>query len=741
MPRNIRDIINDIININNEILNYKYSEQLDTEALQKYIHESIVRGEVIDTTNPLTALLKKNYELEREQKESVFTSSAIVTGQDINSLQFKNELELELLKYDLSVFTDDEFNAKRKEIRTQMSEGKEIQTEDAVTKLLIRERQLERTILQNNLEKNYLGQGYDKDSDIFKKSVELDMLRADMQELDQDALAREKASYEEKVNNNQEIDANNSYLQALHKEAQLKSEVDAMKEAETRRQAEERQRQEERERVGEGNNILIEELLENLYPNPEPEKPKKGFFERIRGFFSRKPKTEPAKTEAVVEEPVVTEPVKEETKEENTNEVTKENEVTKDNAVKEVTHKELEEKQKKEKEEQLKAAQERKRKKEEERQRKYRVEFAGKDLDPIIKNSGNIEQLAEQLNKNQNLSEEQKEHLQKRIGAIAKVQALETSRTIKQKNRPPCVKYKDGTILLKNKRHDVAKQSSMNGCWSAVLSDMLGHFGVDLTQEEIRAYRPDLAAQIANNDVKAFMERLNKDETNEINAMADLIQRVVPNVAQHHMSISTKNPANMAVVKETVTDALLNKNSPVAVCYKGHYLSIVGIKGDTLVVQNPDPRFDTKYQKLAINDLFAAGGQVTLDWMEDLKFTKEGACKNATSQWDYMGIKCDKREFVAGKNPNQPLHLKGNEYYDGYRMSQGIEETIYMPKMSFGKEKELEQKEINKNQTENIIKGNLKIEDIQLNVMQNDENEITNDHEHEEDIEMGRNTL
>ena len=215
MPRNIRDIINDIININKEILNYKYSEQLDTEALQKHIHESIVRGEEIDTTNPLTALLKKNYELEREQKENVFTSSAIVTGQDINSLQFKNELELELLKYDLSVFAGDEFDAKRKEIRTQMSEGKEIQTEDAVSKLLIRERQLERTILQNNLEKNYRGQGYDKDSDIFKKSVELDMLRADMQELDQDALDREKASYEEKVNNKQEIDTNNIYENLL----------------------------------------------------------------------------------------------------------------------------------------------------------------------------------------------------------------------------------------------------------------------------------------------------------------------------------------------------------------------------------------------------------------------------------------------------------------------------------------------------------------------------------------------
>ena len=284
---------------------------------------------------------------------------------------------------------------------------------------------------------------------------------------------------------------------------------------------------------------------------------------------------------------------------------------------------------------------------------------------------------------------------------------------------------------MKNKKRDVPKQTSINGCWSAVLSDMLGHFGVDLSQEEIRAYRPDISKDQANTEAaRNLMNRLNTDSMNEINDMADLIQRTVPNVAHHHLSLSPEREENKAVLKERVVDALLNKNSPVALLYGNHYLSVVGIKDNTLIVQNPSPKYNTKYQKLSIDDLFtkcAETGQVTMDWLEDLKFEKEtGACKNVTEQWKNMGITCKNREFEAGKDPNYMTHLRGNEYYDASRLEQGIEETIYLPKMSFGKEKELAEIEQKQQQLQNVKEGLITMDDLKKDNLEKEMLEFEN---------------
>ena len=362
------------------------------------------------------------------------------------------------------------------------------------------------------------------------------------------------------------------------------------------------------------------------------------------------------------------------------------------------------------------------------------MEFAGKELPPAIRNCGDPTVLSEYLREATNLKPEIREHLEARALANAKIQSLEESRAMIQKNRPPAIKYKDGTILLMNKKKDVPKQTTINGCWSAVLSDMLGHFGVDLTQEEIRAYRPELQSGKIN-EQNSLMDRLNSDSMNEINDMADLIQRTVPNVAHHHMSLGANKDENKAVLKDTVTDALLNKNSPVALLYGDHYVSIVGIKGDTLIVQNPSAAFDTKYQRLSIDDLFdrcnsANGmGQVTIDWLEDLKFNKDGTCKNINDQWKGMGIDCNGREFGKGHGNNYDSHVRGYEFDDDSRIMNGIEETIYLPKMSFGREKDMMKAMIKEQQIQSLNKETTTIQNNQHYVHKQieDETEIAKD--------------
>ena len=70
------------------------------------------------------------------------------------------------------------------------------------------------------------------------------------------------------------------------------------------------------------------------------------------------------------------------------------------------------------------------------------------------------------------------------------------------------MKLNDGTIML-SKKKDVPKQTTGQGCWSAVLSDMLNHFGVDLSQ------------------------------------------RTVPNVAYHHMALNVFGTESKSVFNES----------------------------------------------------------------------------------------------------------------------------------------------------------------------------------------------
>ena len=691
MAKTISQIRKEWVEIQNDLSNLAQSTNRDMNVVRKAVRDKILRGQEINSKSEIETLLKKEYELEKEETKLSMTLELIMQGKDPKSPTFQHELDILVTREELNQFDKKQIDDYRKDIQKRVVFGVLIPTADIPGQLLLREIQNERELKRMELQENALTLGFEKDSPLFNKYVELKMLQSDMGRLDSKELSQYTQEFKNKKNQGENIDLSNGYFKLIQKEKDITEEFDRIAREEEQKKLQEKFRQEEL------NKKVAEEAVK------EVEKSSKGLFARFRNLFRRKPKetpviTEPVKEEPKKEEPAKTETVKEEVQQEET---TNKKKVEVEQVLSE------EEKQR----------QESRKKEEEERNRKYKVEFAGKELRPEIKGCSDPKKLKEYL-EDATLSKnpEVREHLEARILANAKIQSFETSRTMLQKNRPPAVKYKDGTILLKNKKKDVPKQTSMNGCWSAVLSDMLGHFGVELSQEEIRAYRPDL-----NNDPSqklngnALMERLNKDAMNEINDMADLIQRTVPNVAHHHMSLGASREENKAVLKETVADALLNKNSPVAVLYGNHYLSIVGIKDNTLIVQNPSPTHDSKYQKLSIDDLFAGckHGQVTIDWLEDLKFQKDGTCKNVTEQWKNMGIQCDKREFKAGDTKNYVSHVRGNEYYDASRIAEGIEETIYLPKMSFGKEKDMAAVEIKQQQMENVKQGMMTMEDVQ----------------------------
>ncbi|MBO4863665.1 MAG: hypothetical protein J5517_04830 [Eubacterium sp.] len=155
-------------------------------------------------------------------------------------------------------------------------------------------------------------------------------------------------------------------------------------------------------------------------------------------------------------------------------------------------------------------------------------------------------------------------------------------------------------------------QTSGNGCWSVAYSLLLKSRGVDLSQDIIRGWRPDQTKQNltdqqklnAQGEIAAANQRMNSDEINNIPENADLLTQVLPNTSMKtieavpifmsDIQVDGKNPTaeeakaikekyieqSVTLFKKSVTRALTEDHSPVAVTKNGHYMTITGISED-----------------------------------------------------------------------------------------------------------------------------------------------------------------
>ncbi len=159
-------------------------------------------------------------------------------------------------------------------------------------------------------------------------------------------------------------------------------------------------------------------------------------------------------------------------------------------------------------------------------------------------------------------------------------------------------------------------QTSSMGCWSLAYSTLLKSRGVDLSQEEIRQWRPDYSEDIAD-DLKPNEERkvlMNSDDVNSVYQNADLALRVLPNTAvntfklepfsEQQLSIDDKPLEDFQVdaaaeaynsqvkrqLQDTITEALMVHRSPLAVAWDGHFVTITGISKDGETIRYEDSR-------------------------------------------------------------------------------------------------------------------------------------------------------
>ena len=193
-------------------------------------------------------------------------------------------------------------------------------------------------------------------------------------------------------------------------------------------------------------------------------------------------------------------------------------------------------------------------------------------------------------------------------------------------------------------------QTSGNGCWSCALDILLQSRGVkNLTQEEIRAFRPVVSREESNIQGKASkINELQGDVSKNILEAAGICSRLVPDsmlkevVLEDDISIADKDkPAyrKNAVDKaaEYIFKAIDQDKSPVALLKGGHYVTITEIKksGNTYLVKykdsmfshsnsegNPDIEITDTLDKLMMSYPESA---ISLTWMKDIKLVKSNS--------------------------------------------------------------------------------------------------------------------
>ena len=325
-----------------------------------------------------------------------------------------------------------------------------------------------------------------------------------------------------------------------------------------------------------------------------------------------------------------------------------------------------------------------------------------------VLNSGNLKVLNDFYNAHEKELRDPKnapakEYLDARIETAKRFQDRERKAKLDAANRktPPKLEVDnvDGIVGFSNLKYP-DYQTSSNGCWSISYSTLLRSRGVDISQEEIRRWRPDYPENIEP-EKKANPERkltMNSDTGNAIFPNGDLLGKVLPNTAVNQLHIepfeteqltmngTPLNAKQQQIVKDeykaqvktqlqkTIMDAIQIHRSPVAIAWDGHFVTITGISADGQTLRYEEslgaernaqrtctmPLDELINQGLEAHDHngthFAYGTGLELNWLSDLPVAEYGS---GAPQPPLDGIGYAKVNEDGSVSVEVPLDAKG----------------------------------------------------------------------------------
>ena len=238
-----------------------------------------------------------------------------------------------------------------------------------------------------------------------------------------------------------------------------------------------------------------------------------------------------------------------------------------------------------------------------------------------ILNTGNIDVLQDYMkNSGTKMNSLDQAHLQERISVMKYFNELEEYNN----NNPltpvgPMQKNRKGQNVLPGIVLD-RPQTTRNGCWSCAFSLLLKARGVDVPQELIRRYRPEFLEGLGPKSAKQT-DTMNGDMFSEVYQYSELVGKLCPNTVVKKCTVAPLY-SKQAEAKNYIIDCLTKKNTPVAMCRGGHWITIVGISDDRKQIYVSDSQ--QPGGTITVKDLDAAtkgslADPVEFVWTENLE--------------------------------------------------------------------------------------------------------------------------
>ena len=283
-----------------------------------------------------------------------------------------------------------------------------------------------------------------------------------------------------------------------------------------------------------------------------------------------------------------------------------------------------------------------------------------------VRNSADPKVIENFLQTNGNtLSPNEREYLNHHLSSLNKIN--ETIQDVKERVEQDSYKpLKPDAVVLEDLQMyslstymlDPKHQTGDFGCWSCFYNILLNSRGItNLTQEDIRAFRPKKAGNDAYN-LDSDVEFNTDIPVNAID-MGDLAINLLPDTmlksteiwsynkfkegaAHNPMEKFAYSAAAVKGIKEQIITCIKEHHSPIGLMMDGHYITITGIEGDTVTYYNSmpsdvpgrDAKYDYQQDLGALLDSALNGENasfLTLTWLEDIKLSKDGKTLYGTS--------------------------------------------------------------------------------------------------------------
>ena len=332
-----------------------------------------------------------------------------------------------------------------------------------------------------------------------------------------------------------------------------------------------------------------------------------------------------------------------------------------------------------------------------------------------VQNTSDAGAISEFIDSGVQLTGEEREYLEQRmeLSALLESKKESTQREIEAgeagKTRPAVMHEGDKVWV---DVHQNATQTTSNGCWSIAMEAMLQSRGVDLTQQEIRAYRPFSKEEAQDLD-PVISRELNTDHMMSPMDTADLFVESFPNVMVREQTLEPYGiggkPEEWTFTREQylqdasehikaqIRDSIEVQHTPVALLSGSHFRTITGIEGDVVYYKEPNgnPNEPDKEHSMTIQELIAPGltmnaaRGVTVVRLQDLSLSQDGkslACPpghsfnldgngNVTLNPTEVQLKND-----LGKDPRRKQGLESVNQIPLGNRGASMTESVYIPK-------------------------------------------------------------